>query len=140
MGLQFTRQFALDALQGVHNFATDTFKLALFDNSATFTAASTTYSTTNEVTTGNGYTTGGATLTVTSGYPVVSGNAGTVRFDTVSWTFTVNKTVRWAVTYNTSKSDKIVFFIDMDQVRTLSSLSVTFPLTLDPCISIRIAA
>ena len=42
--------FKVQILQGVHNFSTgsgQTFKLALYDNSASFTAATTAYTTTN---------------------------------------------------------------------------------------------
>jgi hypothetical protein len=44
--------FKVELLAGTHNFTTstgDTFKLALYDNSASFTAATTAYTATNEV-------------------------------------------------------------------------------------------
>ena len=46
--------FKVQLMQGVHNFTTGTgneFKLALYDNSASFTAATTAYTSTNEVAT-----------------------------------------------------------------------------------------
>jgi hypothetical protein len=53
--------FKVEILKSVHNFTTgtgDTFKLALYDNSAAFTAATTAYTVTNEVS-GTGYSAGG---------------------------------------------------------------------------------
>ncbi len=54
--------FKQEILQAVHNFTTstgDTFKLALYDNSASFTAATTAYTVTNEVGNSGSYTAGG---------------------------------------------------------------------------------
>jgi hypothetical protein len=57
--------FKQELLQAQHNFTAstgDTFKLAMYTNSASFTAATTDYTTSNEVS-GTGYTAGGGTLT-----------------------------------------------------------------------------
>jgi hypothetical protein len=54
--------FKQEILQGVHNFTTstgDSFKLALYDNSASFTAATTAYTVTNEVGNSGSYSAGG---------------------------------------------------------------------------------
>jgi hypothetical protein len=51
-----------EILEGVHT-STDTYKIALFTDSATLGASTTAYSSTNEVANGGGYTTGGNTLT-----------------------------------------------------------------------------
>ena len=57
--------FKKELLFGVHDFDTsasgDTYKLALYTNSASFTAATTAYTTSNEVT-GTNYSAGGGTL------------------------------------------------------------------------------
>lgn len=57
--------FKKELLEGVHNFKNgqDTFKLALYTSSATLNAATTAYTTSNEVANGNGYTTKGVALT-----------------------------------------------------------------------------
>ena len=69
--------FKSELLQGIHNFHNgsgggtttttgtgNTFKIALFTSSATLSASTTAYATTNEVSaTGTGYTAGGNTLT-----------------------------------------------------------------------------
>ena len=57
--------FKVELLQGSHNFSTsggDTFKIALFTSSASLGAATTDYSTSNEITntSGSAYTAGGA--------------------------------------------------------------------------------
>jgi hypothetical protein len=58
--------FKQELLTGSHNFTNstgDTFKLALYDNNASFTAATTDYTATNEVGNSGSYTAGGGTLT-----------------------------------------------------------------------------
>ena len=62
--------FKQELLQGKHSFESSgghTFKLALFDSSATLGASTTDYSTSEEITntSGTAYTAGGATLTRT---------------------------------------------------------------------------
>lgn len=55
--------FKKELMEGVHNFKNSggsTFKLALYDNNASFTAATTAYTTSNEVS-GTGYSAGGGT-------------------------------------------------------------------------------
>ena len=60
--------FKQELLQGTHNFTAsggNTFKIALYTSSATLGAATTAFSTSNEITntSGTAYTSGGATLT-----------------------------------------------------------------------------
>ena len=57
--------FKQELLTATHNFTNstgNTFKLALYTNSASFTASTTAYTATNEVS-GTGYSAGGGTLT-----------------------------------------------------------------------------
>jgi hypothetical protein len=57
--------FKQEVLQGIHNFTTstgDVFKLALYTNSASFTAATTAYTATNEVANSGSYAAGGGSL------------------------------------------------------------------------------
>ena len=71
--------FKVELMKGVHNFTTgtgNTFKLALYDNSASFTAATTAYTATNEVAASGSYSAGGQlsafwTLAVQRRPPVV---------------------------------------------------------------------
>lgn len=56
--------FKKELLEGVHNFKNsggNTFKLAMYTNSASFNAATTAYTTSNEVS-GTGYSAGGVLL------------------------------------------------------------------------------
>ena len=65
--------FKKELMQGVHNFTVstgNTFKLALYDNSASFTAATTAYTATNEVANSGTYTAGGGTLTTLPRQPL----------------------------------------------------------------------
>jgi hypothetical protein len=58
--------FKQELLQAQHNFTASTghtFKLALYDNNASFTAATTDYTATNEVSASGSYSAGGGTLT-----------------------------------------------------------------------------
>ena len=58
--------FKKELLEGGHNFSLsggDTFNLALYDNNASFTAATTDYTATNEVGNSGSYAAGGGALT-----------------------------------------------------------------------------
>ena len=58
--------FKQELLTGSHNFTNstgDTFKLALYDNNASFDASTTDYTATNEVSNSGSYAAGGGTLT-----------------------------------------------------------------------------
>mgnify|MGYP003118416166 FL=1 len=74
--------FKEELLEAVHNFASHTFKVALYTNSATLNASTTAYSTSNEVS-GTGYSAGGATLTAVN--PTVSGTTAIVDFNDVTF-------------------------------------------------------
>jgi hypothetical protein len=112
-------------LEGVHE-ASDTYKIALFTSSASLGAATTAYSTSNEVV-GTGYTAGGVTLT---GY--ASGSSGTTAWidwtTDPSWT-TSTITARGALIYNSSQSDKAIAVIDFgaDKTSTAGTFLITFP-------------
>jgi len=96
--------FKQELLQGKHNFASsggDTFKIALFDSDATLGAATTGYSTSEEITntSGTAYTAGGETLTRTG-----VGLTGTTAFtDFSDVTFSsASFTANAALIYNTT--------------------------------------
>ena len=96
--------FKQELLQGKHNFASsggDTFKLALFTSSASLGAATTDYSTSNEVTntSGTAYTAGGATLT-RSGVGL-TGTTAFTDFTDVTYT-SASFTANGAMIYNTT--------------------------------------
>lgn len=98
-----------ELFQGVHDFNNDTFKVALYDNSANLTLTGTTaYTTTGEVV-ATGYVAGGVTLT--GGVIGDDNGVATVDFDDVTVTGT-GMTVRAAIIYNSSKSNRAVRILD----------------------------
>lgn len=99
--------YTKEIMEGVHTSA-DTYKMALFTDTATLGAATTTYSATNEVV-GAGYTAGGATLT---GFATsLDSGVAILDFDDPSWT-NATITARGALIYNASKGNKAVAAYD----------------------------
>ena len=122
--------FKVQILEGVHNFTTggDTFKLALYDNSASFTAATTAYTTTNEVAASGSYTAGGGSLTNIS--PVSSGTTALTDFADLSFT-TATITAYGAMIYNdTATGDPAVAILDFGGAKT--STAGTFTIVFPP--------
>jgi hypothetical protein len=93
--------FKLELLNGAHDFdlsSGDTFKVALYTSSATLSAATTAYSTTNEAS-GTGYTAGGNSLTNID--PASSGTTAFVDFANSTWS-SATITARGALIYNST--------------------------------------
>jgi len=100
--------FKQELMQALHNFTTstgNTFKIALYTSSATLGATTTAYSSTNEVANGNGYTTGGNTLTNVT--PTISGTTAFTDFADTTWTASTI-TANGALIYNSTNSDRAV--------------------------------
>ena len=92
--------FKQELLTGSHDFTNgnDVFKLALYDNSASFTAATTAYTTSNEVSASGSYSAGGGTLTNVT--PTTSGTTAFTDFADLTFT-SATITARGALIYNT---------------------------------------
>ena len=127
-GSALCTSFKQEILVGTHNFTAssgNTFKLALYTNSASPTAATTAYSTSNEVS-GTGYSAGGGTLT-----SVTPTTSGTTAFcDFADLTFSSSSiTARGAILYNSSASDKAVAVLDFGSDKTSSAgdFTISFP-------------
>lgn len=121
--------FKGEILEAVHNFATggSTFKLALYTNSASFTAATTAYTTTNEVGASGSYVAGGGTLTKLG--VSTSGTTALTDFSDLSFT-TATITARGALIYNdTATGDPTVAVLDFgsDKTSTDGTFSIIFP-------------
>jgi hypothetical protein len=122
--------FKQEILQGVHNFTTstgDTFKLALYTDSASFTAATTAYTVTNEVGNSGTYAAGGGTLTNVT--PTTSGTTAFTDFDDLSFT-SATITARGALIYNdTAAGDPSVVVLDFgsDKTSTAGTFTIQFP-------------
>ena len=92
--------FKQELLTGSHDFTNgnDVFKLALYDNNASFTAATTAYTTSNEVSASGSYSAGGGTLTNVT--PTTSGTTAFTDFADLTFT-SATITARGALIYNT---------------------------------------
>ena len=121
--------FKVEILKGVHNFSTggNSFKLALYDNSASFTAATTAYTTTNEVAASGSYVAGGGALTNVT--PTATGTTAVTDFADLSFT-TATITARGALIYNdTATGDPTVAVLDFgsDKSSTAGTFTIVFP-------------
>jgi len=126
--------FKKELLYGVHDFANaaDTFYAALYDNNASFTAATTAYTATDEVL-GTGYVAGGQALTNVD--PTTSGTTAFLDFDDETWT-TATITARGALIYNSTPdatsiavSNPSVIVLDFggDKTSTAGDFTIVFP-------------
>jgi hypothetical protein len=126
-----TTSFKEEIGEGVHVLSTDTLKIALFADTATLTRATTAYATDDEIS-GTGYSAGGVTLVLSSGYPLTNANnQREYRFDDAEWTG-ATFTARAALIYNSSKSNKSIRVIDFGQNREVvaDTFTVRIPTTL----------
>ena len=120
--------FKQEILVGTHNFTAssgNTFKLALFTSSASLGAATTAFSTSNEVS-GTGYSSGGGTLTSVT--PTTSGTTALCDFSDLTFSSSTI-TANGALIYNSSASDKAVcaFAFGGDKTSTSGDFTITFP-------------
>jgi len=139
--------FKKELMLGVHDFdlsSGDTFKIALYTNSASFTAATTAYTTGNEVS-GTGYTAGGENLTNVD--PTTSGTTAFTDFADETWSSS-SITARGALIYNStpnttsiSVTNPTVVVLDFGGDKTSASgdFVVVFPTASDSAAIIRIA-
>ena len=126
--------FKQELLQAKHDFTAatgHTFKIALYDNSASFTAATTDYTVTNEVGDSGTYSAGGGTLTSVT--PTTSGTTAYVDFADITFTSTTI-TARGALIYNTTAgggtgtTDAVaVLDFGSDKTSTAGDFQITFP-------------
>jgi hypothetical protein len=122
--------FKKELLQGTHNFTAssgNTFKLALYTNSASFNAATTAYTSANEVSNSGSYSAGGGTLTNVT--PTSSGTTGLTDFADLAFT-SATITARGALIYNdTASGDPTVAVLDFgaDKTSTTGTFTIQFP-------------
>jgi hypothetical protein len=121
--------FKKELMTGTHNFTAssgNTFKLALYTSSATLSAATTAYSSTNEAS-GTNYTAAGAALT-----SVTPTTSGTTAFgDFADLTFSnATVTANGAVIYNDTASGDpavVVLAFGGDKTSTAGDFTIQFP-------------
>jgi len=122
--------FKQELMQAVHNFTNgtgDSFKLALYDNSASFTAATTAYTATNEVAASGSYSAGGGLLTNVT--PTTSGTTAFTDFADLSFT-SATITAYGAMIYNDSAAgDPSVVILDFGGAKSSTSgtFTIIFP-------------
>lgn len=122
--------FKVELLKGVHDFTAgtgDTFKIALYDNNASFTAATTAYTSANEVPASGTYSAGGGTLVNIT--PTSSGTVAFADFDDISFTG-ATITAYGALIYNDSVVGKpAVCVLDFGGAKTSTNgtFTVIFP-------------
>ena len=122
--------FKQEILQAVHDFTNgtgSTFKLALYDNTATLNAATTAYTTTGEVAASGSYSAGGGALTNVT--PTTSGTTALTDFADITFT-SATITARGALIYNdTAAGDPSVVVLDFgeDKTSTNGDFQVIFP-------------
>jgi hypothetical protein len=134
--------FKVELMRAVHNFTTstgNTFKLALYDNSASFTAATTAYTVTNEVANSGTYAAGGGTLTNVT--PTSSSTTAFTDFADLSFT-SATITAFGAMIYNDSAAgDPSVCILDFGGAKTSTNgtFTIIFPTADSTSAIIRIA-
>jgi len=134
--------FKVELMKAVHNFTTttgNTFKLALYSNSASFTAATTAYTATNEVDNSGTYAAGGGTLTNVT--PTSTSTTAFTDFADLSFT-TATITAYGALIYNdTAAGDPTVCVLDFGGAKTSTSgtFTIVFPAADSTNAIIRIA-
>lgn len=141
--------FKVEILDGIHNFGTgvvrastaaDTFKIALYTSSATLSAATTGYTTTDEVSSsGTNYTAGGQTLTVSQA-PTSTGTTAWLDFDDVTWA-SATLTANGALIYNATQGNKAVAVLAFgsDKTSTAGNFTIQFPAATSTTAILRIA-
>jgi hypothetical protein len=124
--------FKTELLEGKHDFTNgaDAMKLALFTSSATLSAATTDYSTTNEAS-GTGYSAGGGALTNVT--PTSSGTTAFTDFNDLTFSSSTI-TARGAMIYNTQTgggtgTTDAVAILDFgaDKTSTNGDFTIQFP-------------
>jgi len=141
--------FKVEILNGIHAFgsavirataAPDVFKLALYTSSATLSATTTAYTTSDEVSSsGTNYTAGGLTLTV-SQVPTSTSTTAWLDFDDLTFP-SATLTARGALIYNLTQGNKAVAVLDFgsDKTSTAGNFTIQFPTANSTSAILRIA-
>tara|TARA_R110002126_G_C10124999_1_gene468906 strand:- start:45 stop:482 length:438 start_codon:yes stop_codon:yes gene_type:complete len=134
------KQALLDGEMDFSSNTAQTFKIALYTSSATLAAATTAYTTSNEVT-GTGYSAGGNTLTISTN-PTNGGSGTTVflSFTNTTWTSSTI-TARGALVYQSGGGNPSVAVLDFgaDKSSSNGDFQIQFPTADATSAIIRIA-
>jgi len=122
--------FKKELLEAKHNFLNsggNTFKIALYTSSATLSAATTAYTTSNEVASSGNYSAKGNTLT--NADPTTSSTTAYTDFADTTWSSSTI-TARGAMIFNDSASgDPAVLILDFgaDKASSSGDFTIAFP-------------
>jgi hypothetical protein len=123
-----TTAFKLNLLKALENFNVGTpytYKIALYDATATLNETTTAYTTDGEII-GTGYTVGGKILTITGLGSDTSNNTAYVSFENVTWS-PASFTTSGALIYN-STTNAAVCVLNFGSTKTATStFTITFP-------------
>lgn len=134
--------FKKELMEGVHNFKSSggsTFNLAMYTNSASFNAATTAYTSGNEVS-GTNYTAKGVALTRID--PASSGTTAFTQFSNAVFSNVTLTAVRGALVFNdTASGDPTVCVLDFggDKAASAGDFTVVMPTNNSSNALIRIA-
>ena len=119
-----TNAFATGLMNGVYNFTSGSFKIALYTGSATLGPDTAVYTSSNEVV-ATGYTAGGIALPV-SVVPISANDVTYISFSNVTWYGSI--TARGALIYQDGGSNPTVCVLDFGSDKTSTiSLTIQFP-------------
>ena len=123
--MAFTGNFTCNSfksglIDGDFDFDTDTFKIALYTNSATLNAETSAYTATGEVS-ASGYSAGGNTLTVSKG---ITNGTAFITFADTTWSSAL--TARGALIYKDGGAAVCVLDFGSDKTST-ATFSIDFP-------------
>ena len=119
-----TDAFATGLMNGVYNFTTDSFKIALYTGSASLGPDTTIYTSANEVV-ATGYTAGGIALPV-SVTPTSANNTTYISFSNVTWNAAL--TASGALIYKSGGTNPTVCVLDFGAAKTsTATFTIQFP-------------
>ena len=121
--------FKKELLEAKHNFLNsggNTFQIALYTDSASFTAATTAYTTSNEIS-GTNYSAKGNTLTRVD--PSSSGTTGFTDFADTSWSTATFSAMGAMIFNDTASGDPSVVILDFGALKTATAgtFTIAFP-------------
>ena len=119
-----TDAFATGLMNGVYNFTTDSFKIALYTGAASIGPDTAVYTVANEVV-ATGYTAGGIALTV-SVVPTSANNTAYISFTNVTWNAAL--TASGALIYKSGGTNPTVCVLDFggEKIST-ATFTIQFP-------------
>jgi len=125
-------RFKANLMNKVVDLEADTIKVSLYDDSHSFTATDTDYTTTNELATAGGYTQGGVTL---AGKSVTEGATTKWDADDSEWT-AATFTAYHAVIWDSTAGNDLICSIDFGGAKTVAAGTFTIQWDADGIITL----